>query len=114
MRGTGHVAQSPKCARRARTVDSPVGACQRGAVGVLLEAEFAKQAKQRQREAGKQHGRGKPKKLVARLPQAKARDAAAKAAGTSPRQVQDAKLMQKPRCTPPKSRYVPNDGPGNC
>lgn len=66
-------------------------------VAAEAKKHYAREAKERQREAGKKHGRGKPK-VVEKVPQAigeKARDQAAKAVGTNPRYVDDAEMLTK-------------------
>jgi ParB-like chromosome segregation protein Spo0J len=68
------------------------------AVAAELEPFFAKDAKRRQQEAGREHGRGQ--KVVAKLPQAiarplwKSREEAAKSVGVGERYVQDAKKVK--------------------
>ncbi len=60
--------------------------------GVEVERLYAEEAKARQKAAGKEHGRGMPKKLVASVPQPKARDqagSALSAEGLSTRQIAD-------------------------
>jgi hypothetical protein len=67
-------------------------------VAAELEPFFAKDAKRRQQEAGREHGRGQ--KVVAKLPQAiarplwKSREEAAKSVGVGERYVQDAKKVK--------------------
>lgn len=71
---------------------------QRSVIGAEAETMLAVAAKERQREAGKQHGRGQEKQ-VADLPQpiaeGKARDQAAKLVGVSPRMISDAKAIKQ-------------------
>src|SRR5262249_44720623 len=79
---------------------------QRAALAVEIEAEWAKAAKDRQREAAKRGGeqsgktrRGEEPKVVARIPQPspspKARDQAAAEVKTNPRYVSDAKAIKE-------------------
>jgi ParB-like chromosome segregation protein Spo0J len=68
------------------------------AVAAELEPHFAADAKRRQREAGKEHGRGQ--KVVEKVPQPmekpaiKAREEAAKSVGVNDRYVSDAKKVK--------------------
>jgi len=67
------------------------------AVAAELEPFFAADAKKRQQDAGKEHGRGK--KVEAKMPQAlprqpQAREEAAKSVGVGERYVQDAKKVK--------------------
>lgn len=69
------------------------------AVAAELEPFFAEDAKRRQRDAGKEHGRGQ--KVVEKVPQAiampapKAREEAAKSVGVNDRYVSDAKKVKQ-------------------
>jgi protein gp37/ParB-like chromosome segregation protein Spo0J len=77
-----------------------LSASQLAALAVDLEAIYAAEAKERQRESGEQYGRGE--KVEARLPQPlesktlpQARDLAAQQVGASPRYVQEAKKIKQ-------------------
>ncbi len=73
---------------------------QKTAIGTDVEEMLAEEAKERQREAGKQFGRGQ-EKLVEKIPQAidenKSRQQAAKIMGVSTRSVYESNDQQKRR-----------------
>ena len=71
---------------------------QRAMIGARLEPMYAKAAKEEQRKAGREHGRGQGGKVPADSPEAnrrenESREQAAKAAGSSGRSVSDAKAL---------------------
>jgi hypothetical protein len=72
---------------------------QRAMVALRVEEIESEAAKERQRTAGLEHGRGASEKVVANLPQPipapKARDVAAQTLNVSPRSVQMAKAVDK-------------------
>lgn len=73
---------------------------QKAMLAAELEPMYAEAARERQREGGREHGRGQEEKVMANSPQpipeeTKSREQAAKAVGASGRSVSDAKALKQ-------------------